>query len=275
MIEALQYEFMRNALVAGILASVVCGIIGVYVVVNRMVFISGGISHSAFGGVGMSFFLGINPVLGALVFAMASAFGIGAIRLKTKVPEDTAIGILWATGMAMGVIFIGLTPGYFPELSSYLFGNILLVSSNDLTIMLVLVGIIVSTVFALYKGFFALSFDEEFGAIRGLPIRFFYFLLLCLIALSVIILMRAVGIILVIALLTIPVAIAKQFTYDMKRMMLFSMLLSLVLTVSGLWISYELNLATGATIILVAAVVFLITTALKKTAQLYRILGEV
>jgi zinc transport system permease protein len=273
MIEALQYEFMQNALAAGLLASIVCGIIGVYVVVNRMVFISGGISHTAFGGVGLSFFLGINPIFGALFFAITSALGIGVISKKTKLPEDTSIGILWAMGMALGVIFIGLTPGYVPDVSTYLFGNILIVSSYDLLLMLILLIIIVSVVFLLYKGFFALSFDEEFGKVRGIPTGFLYFLLLCLIALSVIIMMQAVGIILVIALLTVPAAITKQFTYSMRKMMVFSILLSMAFSVVGLWVSYDLNLASGATIILVAGVGFIISLLFKKTIWLYKRLG--
>ncbi|CAD6495041.1 MAG: ABC 3 transport family protein [Candidatus Argoarchaeum ethanivorans] len=264
MIESLQYEFMQNALAAGLLASIVCGIIGVYVVVNRMVFISGGIAHTAFGGVGLSFFLGISPMIGALFFAIASALGIGMISKKTKLPEDTAIGILWAVGMALGVIFIGLTPGYVPGISTYLFGNILIVSSGDLRLMLVLVTVIVSVIFLLYKGFFALSFDEEFGRLRGIPTGYLYFLLLCLIALSVIVMMQAVGIILVIALLTVPAAITKQFTYSMKKMMIFSILLSMLFTVSGLLISYELNIASGATIILVAGAGFIISLLFSK-----------
>lgn len=264
MIGALQYEFMRNALIAGALASIVCGIIGVYVVANRMVFISGGISHAAFGGVGLGFFLGLNPVVGAMLFAIASALGIGAISRRTRLPVDTSIGILWATGMALGVIFIGLTPGYTPDLSSYLFGNILIVSSFDIVLMLILAAIMISVVLLLYKEFLAFSFDEEFAEIRGLPTGCLYFLLLCLIALSVIILMRAVGIILVIALLTVPAAISRQFTHSMGKMMLLSIFLAAAFTIGGLWLSYELDLASGATIILLSGVLFLASLGLSK-----------
>ena len=206
MLEALQYEFMRNALIAGLLASVACGIVGVYVVVKRIVFISGGIAHASFGGIGLGYFLGINPVLGALVFAVASALGMGAVIKRTKLPEDTAIGILWAMGMALGIIFIGLTPGYAPDLFSYLFGNILTVPFSDLILMLVLDAVIVSMAIALHKEFLALSFDEEFGTVVGVPVEALYLLLLCMIALTVVVLIRVVGSILVIALLTIPAA---------------------------------------------------------------------
>jgi zinc transport system permease protein len=177
MIAALQYEFMQRALIAGVLASVACGIIGVYVVVKRMVFISGGISHASFGGIGLGYFLGINPVLGALIFTLISATGMGLATRRTKLAEDTVIGILWAFGMALGIIFIGLTPGYAPDLMSYLFGDILLVSSTDLILMLILVAIIILVVLSLYKEFLALSFDEEFGTIAGVPAERLYLVL--------------------------------------------------------------------------------------------------
>lgn len=264
MIEALQYEFMQHALIAGILASIVCGIIGVYVVVNRMVFISGGISHASFGGVGLGFLAGINPALGAMLFAIASALSIGAISRRTRLPVDTSIGVIWAIGMALGVTFIALTPGYTPDISSYLFGNILMVSSLDLMLIIILTTIIVAVVFLLYKEFLVLSFDEEFGKVSGLPIERLYFLLLCLIALSVIILMRAVGIILVIALLTIPAAMARRFTYSLRRMMLLSILLGAIFIISGLWLSYELDMPSGATIILVSGTLFLASLGFSK-----------
>jgi zinc transport system permease protein len=264
MIEALQYAFMQRALIVGILASITCGVIGVYVVVNRMVFISGGISHASFGGVGLGFLSGIDPVLGAMLFAIASALGIGTISRRTKLPIDTAIGVLWTTGMALGVIFIALTPGYTPDITSYLFGNILLVSSRDVILMIILATIIVSVVILLYKEFLVLSFDEEFGKVSGLPTDRLYFLLLCLIALSVIVLMRAVGIILVIALLTIPAAISRQFTHSLKKMMLLSIFLGAIFVISGLWLSYELDIASGATIILVSGTLFLASLGFSK-----------
>ena len=151
MLEALQYEFIRNALLSAILASIACGIIGTYVVVKRIVFISGGIAHAAFGGIGLGYFLGINPVLGVIPFSIASALGIGLVSKKSKLPEDTTIGIFWSMGMALGVIFIGLTPGYAPDLFSYLFGNILTVSSSDKRLMLILDTIIIVVLSLLYS----------------------------------------------------------------------------------------------------------------------------
>jgi len=259
MLEALQYEFMRNALLAGFLASVACGVIGTYVVVKRAVFISGGIAHAAFGGIGLGYLIGISPVLGAMIFTPASALGMGLITRKTRLPEDTAIGILWATGMALGIIFIGLAPGYAPDLFSYLFGNILTVPTADLALMLALDAVIIIIVLALYKEFLALSFDEEFSQVVGVPVGALYLLLLCLIALTVVVLIRVVGIILVIALLTIPPALARQFTSNLIRMMLLSVLFSFIFASGGLWLSYELDLASGATIILLGGITFLLS----------------
>ena len=207
MLDALQYEFMRNALIAGLLAAVACGIVGVYVVVKRVVFISGGIAHASFGGIGLAYFLGINPVLGALLFTLASALSMGLITKRTRLPADTVIGILWAMGMAMGIIFIGLAPGYAPDLFSYLFGSILTVPTFDLLLMLLLDAIIIAVVLSLYKELLALSFDEEFGEVVGVRTERLYLLLLVMIALTVVVLIRVVGIILVIALLRGSVAL--------------------------------------------------------------------
>ena len=264
MLEVLQYEFMQNALIAGLLAAVACGIVGVYVVVKKVVFISGGIAHASFGGIGLGYLLGINPVLGAMFFAIASALGIGLVTRRTRLPEDTAIGILWAMGMALGIIFIGLAPGYAPDLFSYLFGNILTVPAFDLMIMLILDAIIIILVFLFYKEFLFLSFDEEFSTVTGVPTERLYLLLLCLVALTVVVLIRVVGIILVIALLTIPAALARQFTYDLKKMMLLAILAGGVFTFCGLWLSYLLDLASGATIILVSGTVLFISFGVSK-----------
>ena len=267
MIEALQYEFMRNALMAGVLVSIACGVIGAYVVVNKIVFLSGGISHAAYGGIGLGYFLGINPVLGAIAFSLASALGMGVVSRKARQRADTAIGILWALGMALGIIFIDLTPGYSADLMSYLFGSILTVPTSDIVLMLVLDAVIISVVALLYKEFLALSFDEEFATVVGIPVERIYLLLLCLIALTVVMLMRVVGLIMVIALLTIPAAISEQFTSNLKKMMLLSTLLGVLFTTAGLWLSYAFDLTSGATIIIVAGVGFLLSVFYKNIAQ--------
>ena len=262
--EILQYGFMQRALMAGILISITCGVIGTYVVVRRMVFISGGIFHSAFGGIGLGYLVGIDPVLGAMLFAIGSALGIGAISRRTRLPEDTAIGILWAVGMALGIIFIGLSPGFAPDLFGYLFGNILSVSFSDLIVMVALTALILVVVSLLFKELMSLSFDEEFAKVSGVPTGRLYFILVVLIALSVVVLIRAVGIILLIALLTIPAAISRQFVSSLKKMMLLSILLSIVFVVLGLWLSYVLDLASGATIILFSGVMFLASLGLSR-----------
>jgi zinc transport system permease protein len=199
-----------------------------------------------------------------MVFAIASSLGIGLVTRRARLPEDTAIGILWAMGMALGIIFIGLAPGYAPDLFSYLFGNILTVPFFDLMLMLVLDVVIIVVVALLYKGFLYLSFDEEFSTVSGVPTEKLYLLLLCLIALTVVVLIRVVGIILVIALLTIPAALARQFTHNLKNMMLLAILAGVIFTFSGLWISYVLNLASGATIILVSGTVLFIVFGINK-----------
>ena len=255
MFDVLQYEFMQNALLAGLLASVACGIIGTYVIVRRIVFISEGIAHASVGGIGLGYLAGFSPVTGALIFAVASALGVGLVTRKTRLAEDTAIGILLTLGMALGIIFIGLAPGYAPDLFSYLFGNILTVPDSDLLMMLVLDAVIVGVVSALYKELLTLVFDEEFGTVVGIPVNVLYLLLLGLIALTVVLLIRVVGVILVVALLTIPTALARQFTHDLRKMMILSTIFGAVFTFGGLWISYALDVASGASIILLGGTV--------------------
>jgi len=261
MFEAFQFEFMRNALIAGLLASVACGIVGVYVVVKKIVSMSGSIAHASFGGIGLGYLLKFNPVLGAMLFALLSALTMGLVTRRTKLPEDTATGILWALGMALGVIFMGLSVGFAPDLMSYLFGNILTVPVSDIYLMAALDVIIVVLVVAFYKEFLLLSFDEEFGTVVGMPVDAIYLLLLCMVALTVVVLIRVVGMILVIAMLTFPAALARQFTHNIKKMMLLSVIFGMLSTLGGLWISYALNLASGATIILLSGLVLLLSYA--------------
>ena len=259
MFEAFQFDFMRNAIMAGLLGSVACGIVGVYVVVKKIVSMSGSIAHASFGGIGLGYLLNFSPVLGAMFFSLLSALTMGLVTRKTKLPEDTATGILWALGMALGVIFIGLSAGYAPDLMSYLFGNILTVPVGDLYLMAALDLIIVALAIAFYKEFLLLSFDEEFGTVVGMPVNGLYLLLLCMVALTVVVLIRVVGMILVIAMLTFPAAMARQFTHDIKRMMMLAVVFGMFFTFGGLWMSYVLNLASGATIILLSGLVLLLT----------------
>ena len=259
--EALHFEFMRNALIAGILVSIICGVLGTLVVVNRIVFISGGIAHAAYGGIGLGLYLGISPPLGAVLFSVVISIVMGIASLKSKDRADTIIGVMWAVGMALGIIFVELTPGYNVDLMSYLFGSILSVPMADIWYMLSLVVAVLGTVFFFYKEFVALSYDEEFSFVVGLPVKALYFGLLVLISLSVIVIIRVVGLILVIALLTIPPYIAERYTVSLGKMMVLSSLLGILFTLAGLYLSYHFNLASGATIIMVAGIAFFLSMA--------------
>lgn len=253
MIRALfEYAFLQNAVLSAVLASIACGIIGTVIIERKMVMMSGGIAHTAFGGVGMGYFLKIEPIIGALVFSVLSALGIAAMNRRTKTHTDVLVGIFWSMGMALGVLFIAFTPGYPPDMSSYLFGNILTVSKMDLKMMLVLDVIIAASVILLFNILKAYMFDEEFTATLGINTACIEYLLFVLVALTVVVLIRVVGIILIIALLTVPPAIAKQFTYNLRNIMLVSIALGIIFCLSGLWISYELGIASGASIILLS-----------------------
>ncbi|HIK19462.1 MAG TPA: metal ABC transporter permease [Leptolyngbyaceae cyanobacterium M33_DOE_097] len=266
MIEALQFDFMRNALIAGTLVSVACGIIGTFVVINRIVFISGGIAHAAYGGIGLGYFFKLSPVLGAVIFSVAAALGMGIVQRRTHQRADTMIGVMWAIGMAIGIILIDLTEGYKADLMSYLFGSILTVTSHDLLIMLILDIVIVILAIAFYRELLAISFDEVFATISNVPVNVIYLTLMCMIALTIVMMMRVVGLIMVIALLTMPAAISGQYMKSMKKMMALASLLGIVFTTSGLWLSYLLNLTSGATIILVAGLGY----CLSAIAQLFK-----
>ena len=261
--EALQFEFMQNALMAGLLASLICGIMGTLVVVNRVVFLSGGIAHAAYGGIGLAFFLGWPYLLGTLGFALFIALVMAAVTLKAKHRSDTIIGVLWAVGMAFGIILIDLTPGYNVDLMSYLFGSILTVPVSDLWLMLAVGVMIIGVVTYFYNDYLALSYDEEFARIRGVRVRVLYFLLIGMLAVSIVMIIRVVGLILVIALLTIPPFIAEKYSKSLFKMMLLSCLLSSIFTLSGLWLSYNLNLTSSASIIMVAGIGFLISLVIE------------
>jgi zinc transport system permease protein len=273
-VEALQFGFMRNALAAGLLVSVACGIVGTFIVVKRIVFVSGGIAHAAYGGIGLGYLLGINPVLGAILFSLVAALGMGAVQRKTRERADTLIGVMWAIGMALGIVFVDLTQGYKADLMSYLFGSILAVPTSDLVIMLALDVVIVCLVAVFYKELLAVSFDETFAQVENVPVTTVYLVLMGTVALTVVMLMRVVGLILVIAMLTIPAAISGQFVRDMRKMMLLASGLGVVFMTVGLWLSYFLNLTSGATIILFSGAAYLGSTALQPLTQRSGASGE-
>lgn len=253
----IEHEFLRHALLAGLLAAVACGVMGSYVVVRRMSYLAGGISHSCYGGIGLGYYLGFSPSLGAAGFAVLAALAIGLADRKLRQNAEMVISTIWAGGMALGVLFVALKPGYAPDLSSYLFGNILFVPTVDLWLMAGLDLAILLVVGLLYRPFAAVAYDEEFAAVGNLPVLWLYLLQLVLVALTVVILVRVVGIILVIALLTIPAAIALQYVRSLKGMMLLATGLGMAFSVVGLVGSYYLDRAglpapSGALIILTA-----------------------
>jgi len=258
------YPFLQYALLAGILSGVACGVVGTYVVTKRISYIAGGIAHCVLGGIGAARYLekvhgwvGFQPVYGALAAAVFAAVVIGLVSLYTKEREDTAISAIWALGMASGVIFISQTPGYNVDLVSYLFGNILLVGKQDLILLALLDALVVGLATVFYNGFLAVCFDEEFAGLRGVPVTFYYLFLLCLVAVTVVILISVVGIVLVIALLTLPAAMAGRFTRTLWGMMILAAVISIALTTGGLALSYGPDLPAGATTILLTGAVYL------------------
>jgi zinc transport system permease protein len=223
-----------------------------------MVFITGGVAHTAYGGVGLAFYLGVNPVLGAVAFSLLASILMGFIQRQTRQRADTLIGVMWAIGMAVGIIFADLTPGYKADLMSYLFGSILAVTRIDLWLMLAVDVIVIGIMILFYKELQAISFDETFARVRNLPVDFLYLILITMIGLAVVMLMRVVGLIMIIALLTVPAAIGSLFLKKMSHIMWLATGLSLLFTTGGLLLSYFFNLTSGATIILVAGAGYLI-----------------
>ena len=264
MLEALQFEFMQNALIAGLLASVICGVMGTMVVVNRIVFLSGGIAHAAFGGIGLAFFFGWPYLVGTIGFSVIAALVMALVTLKAKHRADTIIGVIWAIGMAIGILLLDLTPGYNVDLMSYLFGSILTVPDSDIWMMVGVAAVIFGVVTYFYNDYLALSYDEEFAQIRGVRVNTLYVLMIVMLALGVVMIIQVVGLILVIALMTIPPYIAEKYSKSLVSMMVLSSVLSALFTVIGLWLSYVFNLTSGASIIIVAGVGFLISLGVEQ-----------
>ncbi|MEX0951634.1 MAG: metal ABC transporter permease [Gammaproteobacteria bacterium] len=252
----LNYNFLQYALVAGLLASVGCGVIGTLVVVRRISFLAGGIAHAVLGGMGIVYFFGGQPLYGALPAALIAALLIALINRRFKAHEDTLVAALWSVGIAVGMIFITRTPGYSVDLLGYLFGNILLVTRADLLLMLILDISILLLVGLYYKPLLASCFDEEFARLRGVPVELFHVLLLCMVALTVVLLVKVVGLILVMALLTLPAAAAMQFSRSLLHIMGLAVVFGSLICSAGLAVSYAPDLPAGATIVIVAAVFY-------------------
>lgn len=262
--EMLSFDFMQNALVAGLLVAVACGVMGSFVVVNRLSGVAGGVAHASYGGVGLACFFGFSPMLGSLGFALFCALLMGFLTWRDRDRADTLIGVIWAVGMALGVILTDLTPGYSGDMMSFLFGSILTVPTELLYLMGGLLAVILVTVSVLFKRFLAISYDPEFSCVRGEHVLPLYMTLITLVALTVVMAVQAVGLILVIALLTLPAFIAEVYSKSLVSMMVIATAISAVLVVSGLVVAYSFNLVAGPVIILLGALLYLVHLAVKK-----------
>lgn len=252
------YQFFQNAVIAVVLTSILAAMVGTYIVSRKIVFISGGITHASFGGIGMAFFMGINPFLGAAVFSVFSAIGIEWISKRGRVREDSAIAILWSLGMAVGIIFVFLTPGYTPNLMSFLFGSILSVGRVDLIMIFALTAFTALFMVVFYRPVLYSAFDPEFSKIMGVPVAFFRYTMSVLIALSIVVSIRSMGIILVLSLFTIPQATAMIFYHSFARIIPISIVFGLTGSLLGLFSAYGLNIPSGAAIIFALTIQYLI-----------------
>ncbi|MFO7969792.1 MAG: metal ABC transporter permease [Bacillota bacterium] len=260
----LEYQFLQNALFATLLASIVGGLVGVIIVEKKLVMMTGGIAHTSYGGVGLGYLMGFEPIFGAFMFSIVAALGIGVIKNKTTGIKDVIIAMFWSLGMALGILFIGIMPGYPPEVTSYLFGNILSVTRFDLLLMTILTVLVVGTVFVFYQDWKAHLFDQEFTKIMRKNTALMEYILLILLALTVVILIRVVGIILVIALLSIPAAAAAIVTGKLFLRMIYAMVFSFVFIFVGLVVSYYTNFSSGAIIVFTAILLYIITWLINK-----------
>lgn len=258
-----QYKFLYHALLAALLSSIICGILGAYIVSKRMVFISGGITHASFGGIGIAFYLGLNPFLGAAIFAFLSALGIEFISTKGKIRNDSSIGILWSLGMAIGIIFVYITPGFSPNLMSYLFGSILTVSMGELVFMALIAFASIFFFSVFYKPILFIAFDESFAKTQNAPVKLINYTLMALIALGIVINIRVAGIILVISLITLPQNTANLFTSSFKNIIIYSIIISFIGVLAGLAGSFLFGIPSGASIIFTLAIIFFAAKVLK------------
>lgn len=265
--DLLQYAFFQNALLGSLLTAIACGIVGTYIVSRRLVFISGGITHASFGGLGLGFYLGTNPILMAMVFSVLSAFGVEWVSKTQNVREDSAIAGIWSLGMALGVIFIFLTPGYAPNLSAYLFGNILTISTTDIVWIAALVVLLVAVFSLFMKEIVYIAFDNDFAVTQRLPVKWIEYTMMFFIAVTIVLSIRLVGIMLLMSLLTLPQITVNLFTSNFKKIIWGSILVGFLSCVAGLVLSYFLNVPSGAFIILVLVVLFLVVKTIKHLFQ--------
>lgn len=270
--DLLSYDFFRNALLGSLFASIACGIIGTYIVVRRLVFISGGITHASLGGIGMGFYFGLNPIFSALIFSVLSAFGIEWLSSRQDVREDSAIATLWSLGMAIGIIFIYMTPGFAPNLSDYLFGNILTVTNSDI-LWLVLLSVFLSVAFIIFgHDILYAAFDSDFARTRNVPVALIKYAMMFFIACTIVLSIRLVGIVLLMSLLTVPQMTANIFTADFWKMMGLSILIGFAGCLVGLFLSAVFDVPSGVFIIFTQIVFFLIAKSLIKLVRKKRLL---
>ncbi|HNY60256.1 MAG: metal ABC transporter permease [Bacteroidales bacterium] len=270
-----EYRFFTNALLAALFASITCGITGAYIVSRRIVFISGGITHASFGGIGIGYFFGFNPIVGAMIFSVLSALGIEYMSKKTNLREDSVIAILWSFGMAVGIIFIFLTPGYSANLMSFLFGNILTVTKLNLVFLLILALLITGIFLVFFKTILFIAFDEQYARAVKLPVETINYLMITLVALTIVFNIKVVGIILVISLLTIPQTIANIFTKKFEIMIWLSIIIGFLGSISGLLLSYYLNVPSGAAIIFFLVILFFISKIFRNILTSLRIRKQI
>ena len=268
--DILQYTFFQNALIGAFLASILCGMIGTYIVTCRLVFISGGITHASFGGIGIGVFAGFNPILSAMVFAILSAFGVQWVSKKKDVRKDSAIAMFWTLGMSVGIICCFLTPGFMPDLPSFLFGSILAIDSIDLWILGGLTLIVALLFTCLLRPIQSIAFDSTFARSQHLPVSILEYVMMALIAMTIVATLKMVGIVLALSLLTIPQMTANLFTFSYKRMIWTSIILGWIDCILGLYISYLLNVPSGATIIFTSIIVFAIAKTIKAIMERIR-----
>lgn len=263
----LEYSFFQNALIGSVLASIVCGLVGTYIVTRRLTFISGGITHASFGGIGIGVFLGVNPIVSAMMFSVLSAFGIQWLSRRGNVREDSAIAVFWAFGMSIGILFCFLTPGIVPDLPSFLFGSILTIESGNLWLLAALSVVTLFLFTAYYRMIVSTAFDPEFARSQRLPVSLIEYVMMALIAMTIVSTLRMVGIVLAMSLLTIPQMTANLFTYNFGRIAAYSILIGCIDCVSGLAMSYWLNVPSGASIIFVSIVIYCLCKAIKYTLK--------
>lgn len=265
--EIASFDFLQNAVMAIFFMSITCSIIGAYIVVKRLVFLSGGLTHASFGGVGIAYYFGINPLYGALGFSILSALGFNLLTKKDNIRDDSAIGVLWALGMAIGILFVFITPGYAPNLMSFLFGNILTITDE----LLIANSILAFVLFLLFiftsRAVTFIAFDEDFAQIRGVSTKLIEKLILVFIAITIVLTLKLVGIMLLVSLLTIPSMISSSFVSTLKQIVWLNIAVTLVSGITGLWISIIIDIPTGTSIIIVLSCIYLITKLYKGLAR--------